>query len=55
MKLTLEHGHPQMSLLTRAANVLFHDATDLQYQILLINMIGYLATAVDNEVDSYMV
>ena len=36
--------------LTRAAKVLFRDATDLQYQILLINMISHVATAVDHEV-----
>ena len=41
MKLTLEHSHPWMCLLTRAANFLFHDATDLQHQIVLI------ATAVE--------
>ena len=56
MKLTLEHGHPQMCLLTCTAKVLFHNATDLQYQILLINMISHLATVVDCEVsqDSYV-
>ena len=48
--LTLENGHPWMCLLTRAAKVLFHDATDLQFQILLINMISHVATAVDHEV-----
>ena len=50
MKLTMEHGHPQMCLLTHAAKVLFCNATDLQYQILLINMISHVATAVDHEV-----
>ena len=50
MKLTLEHGHPWMCLLTHAAKVLFCHATDLQYQILLINMISHVGTAVDHEV-----
>ena len=50
MKLTMEHSHPQMCLLTFAAKVLFRNATDLQYQILLINMISHVATAVDHEV-----
>ena len=50
MKLTMEHGHPWMCLLTRAARVLFRDATDLQYQILLINIISHIATAVDHGV-----
>ena len=50
MKLTLEPSHPWMCLLTHAAKVLFHDTTDLQYQILLINMISQVATAVDHEV-----
>ena len=49
MKLTMEHGHPRMCLLTRAARVLFCDA-DLQYQILLINIISHIATAVDHGV-----
>ena len=49
MKLSLEYGHPRMCLLTHTAKVLFHDATDLQYQILLIN-ISHVATAVDHEV-----
>ena len=30
-------------------SLVFHDATDLQYQILLINMISHIATAVDHE------
>ena len=50
MKLTLEHGHPWISLLTCAAKVLFRDATDLQCQFLLINVISHVATAVDHEV-----
>ena len=50
MKLTMEHGHPRMCLLTHATKVLFRNATDLQYQILLINMISHIATAVDHEV-----
>ena len=41
-----------MRLLTRAAKVLFHDATE-QYQVLLINMISHVATAVDHEVATY--
>ena len=44
MKSTLEHAHPQMCILTRGAKLLFRDATDLQYQILLIT------TAVDHRV-----
>ena len=44
MKLTLEHSHPWMCLLPHVAKVLFHDATNLQYQILLI------ATVIDHEV-----
>ena len=36
--------------LTHAAKVPFHDATNLQYQILLISMISHVATAVDHEV-----
>ena len=39
-----------MYLMTRTAKVIFCDATDLQYQILLINMISHVATAVDYEV-----
>ena len=35
------------------SKVFFHDATDLQYQILLINMISHVATAVDYEVATY--
>ena len=50
MKLTMEHGHSQMCLLTRAAKVPFRNAADLQYQILLINLISHVATAVDHEV-----
>ena len=50
MKLGLEHGHPWMCLLTSAVKVPFCDATDLQYQILLINMISHIPTAVDHEV-----
>ena len=42
-----------MRLLTRAAKVLFHDATELQYQVLLINMISHVATAVDHKVATY--
>ena len=48
MKLSMEHSHPRMCLFTRTAKVLFRDATDLQYQILLIN-ISQVATAVDHE------
>ena len=57
MKLTMEHSHPRMCVLTRAAKVLFHDAPDLQYSILLINIISHVATAVDHEVSqgSYVV
>ena len=50
MKLTLEHGHLRMCFLTRAAKVSFHDTINLQYQILLINMISHVVTAVDHEV-----
>ena len=39
--------------MTRTAKVIFCDATDLQYQILLINMISHVATAVDHEVAVY--
>ena len=49
MKLTLEHGHPRVCLLTHTANVLICNATDLQYQIFLINMISHVATTVDHE------
>ena len=38
-----------MRLLTCPAKVLFYDATDLQYQIRLINMISHVDTAVDHE------
>ena len=44
------HGHPWMCLLTHAVKVLFRDATDLQYQILLISMISHIVIAVDHEV-----
>ena len=37
-------------LLTRAAKVLFHDAPDIRYPILLINMVSHVATAVNHEV-----
>ena len=50
MKLTMEHGHPRICLLTCAAKVLFHDATDLQYPTLLINTVSHVAVAVDHEV-----
>ena len=40
---------PDMSL-THAEKVLFRDANDLQYQILLINVISHVAPAVDHEV-----
>ena len=39
-----------MCLLTRAAKVPLRDATDLQYQILSINMISHIATAADHEI-----
>ena len=42
-----------MRLLTCAAKVFFHNATDLQYQLLLINMISHVATAVDHKVATY--
>ena len=46
-----------MCLLKRAAKVLIRDATDFQHQILLINMMSHVATAVDHEVSrgSYVV
>ena len=37
-------------VLTCTAKVLFCDATGLQYQILLINMISHVVTAVDHKV-----
>ena len=40
----------QMCPLTRTAKVFFHDAINLQYKILLINMISHVATALDHEV-----
>ena len=36
--------------LTCTAKVLFCDANDFQYQILLINMMSHVATAVDHKV-----
>ena len=50
MKLTMKHGHPRMCLLTRAAKVLFCDATELQYPILLMNMVSHVTIAVYHEV-----
>ena len=50
MKLTMEHGHSPMCLLTRAAKILFRNAPDLQYTILLINIVSHVATAVNHKV-----
>ena len=57
MKLTMKHDHPRMCLLTHAAKVLISNETDLQCQILLINMLSQVDTAVDHEVSlgSYVV
>ena len=42
--------YPLICPLTHAAKVIFRNATDLQYQIILINMTTHVATAVDHEV-----